>query len=197
MILFILLINPINFFMKAENEGLKTKQSRDYFLLASWLAMAAAEVDRYEYSKYTIQERQKLREEFYKKFRNLKASPQTKPLQTQSKEIWEKKLGTYFIPESRVDLIPTIALERLGLHEELCVLKWGEEASTQWKREGFTLSKRISSLKRHFDGVHQFDTSEDHVAHLIWNFMAVYHVLVIRPDLNDLFNYEEIRNKKV
>ncbi len=56
------------------------------------------------------------------------------------------------------------------------------------------LSKRISSAKRHFDGVHSKDYSEDHIAHLTWNFMAIYHVLITRPYMNDLFNYEEIRN---
>jgi len=84
-------------------------------------------------------------------------------------------------------------LERLGIHNELCALKWGEQGATDWKINGFPISRRISSSKRHFDGVHQKDYSEDHVAHLIWNFMAIYHVLVTRPNLNDLTNFEEIR----
>jgi hypothetical protein len=32
-------------FLKAEAEGLRTKDGRDFFLMAAWCAMAAAEVD--------------------------------------------------------------------------------------------------------------------------------------------------------
>lgn len=51
----------------------------------------------------------------------------------------------------------------------------------------------VCAIVSHFDGVHSRDHSEDHVAHLIWNFMAIYHVLVMRPDLNDLPSFEDIR----
>jgi hypothetical protein len=47
-----------------------------------------------------------------------------------------------------MELLPSLALERLGLHDELCVLKWGDQKATIWKIEGFPLSKRVSSLKR-------------------------------------------------
>ena len=33
-------------FLKAEAEGLRTADARDFFLMACWLAMAAAEVER-------------------------------------------------------------------------------------------------------------------------------------------------------
>eukprot|EP01098_Paradermamoeba_levis_P007813 TRINITY_DN3252_c0_g1_i1.p1 TRINITY_DN3252_c0_g1~~TRINITY_DN3252_c0_g1_i1.p1 ORF type:complete len:294 (+),score=84.67 TRINITY_DN3252_c0_g1_i1:65-883(+) len=172
--------------MKAENEGLATQDGKDYFLMGSWLAMAAAEVDQYHYSKYSPEERKQMRENFYQRyFQEADLASKDGPGQEQ--------LGKFFAEPSRIDLIPPVALERLGIHNELCVVKWGEENSTQWKREGFPLSRRISSLKRHFDGVHSKDHSEDHIAHLIWNFMAVYHVLIMRPDLNDLSNFEGIR----
>ena len=52
------LLNQCNFyFTKAENGGLKTQQSKDFFLLSSWLCMASAEMDDYGYSKYSEEER--------------------------------------------------------------------------------------------------------------------------------------------
>ena len=38
-------------FLKAEAEGLRTRDGRDFFLMACWLAMAAAEVDRFPFAK--------------------------------------------------------------------------------------------------------------------------------------------------
>ncbi len=49
----------------------------------------------------------------------------------------------------RADLLPSLALERLALHDELCTLKWGPEKANQWLREGFPVSKRVSSVKRY------------------------------------------------
>ena len=37
---------------------------------------------------------------------------------------------------ARVDLLPKVALERLGIHNELCALKWGG-AADGWLRGGF------------------------------------------------------------
>jgi hypothetical protein len=54
------------------------------------------------------------------------------------------------------------------------------------RRQGFPLSRRVSSAKRHYDGVHHRDRTEDHIAHLIWNLMANYHVAVMFPEKNDL-----------
>eukprot|EP00966_Prymnesium_polylepis_P333775 7389195-Prymnesium_polylepis.1 len=36
-------------FLKAEAEGLRTADGRDFFLMAAWLAMAAAEVDGFQF----------------------------------------------------------------------------------------------------------------------------------------------------
>ena len=57
-------------------------------------------------------------------------------------------------------------------------------------RDGFPLSKRVDSLKRHIDESHQKLWHEDAIAHLIWNFMAIYHVLKVMPEKNDLLQYE-------
>jgi hypothetical protein len=35
----------------------------------------------------------------------------------------EAALGKYAIESCRIDLLPTVAMERLGLHNELCALK--------------------------------------------------------------------------
>jgi hypothetical protein len=51
--------------MAAENQGLFTPESIEQWLMASWLTMAAAEVDSYEFSKYSQEERQEKRKIFY------------------------------------------------------------------------------------------------------------------------------------
>lgn len=56
------------------------------------------------------------------------------------------------------------ALERLGINNELSALKYVD--AEQPLREGFMLSKRIDSLKRHFEAVHRSAKDEDHVIHL-------------------------------
>jgi hypothetical protein len=104
-------------------------------------------------------------------------------------------LGKYAIESSRIDLLPTVALERLGIHNELCALKWSDP--TVWMREGFDVASRLASMKRHFESVHASDSSEDHLAHLIWGFMALTHVIAVFPQLNNLTNYEEIRRRNV
>ena len=104
-------------------------------------------------------------------------------------------LGKYAIESSRIDLLPTVALERLGIHNELCALKWSDP--TVWMREGFDVASRLASMKRHFESVHASDSSEDHLAHLIWGFMALTHVIAVFPQLNNLTNYEAIRRRNV
>ena len=43
------------------------------------------------------------------------------------------------------------------------------------------VSGRIDSMKRHYESIHARDDSEDHMAHLIWGFMAVAHVVAVFP----------------
>ena len=40
------------------------------------------------------------------------------------------------------------------------------------------------------------EIQEDHLILLLWNFMAIYHVICFKPELNDLYNFENIRNKR-
>jgi hypothetical protein len=74
--------------------------------------------------------------------------------------------GKYCIESCRIDLLPSVALERLGIHNELCSLKWADASG--WMRDGFMVSQRIDSMKRHYESIHKRDESEDHLAHLIW-----------------------------
>jgi hypothetical protein len=59
-------------------------------------------------------------------------------------------------------------------------------------RNGFKLSARVDSLKRHIDEAYMKKKDEDAIAHLIWNFMAIWHVLCVFPGMNDLPNYSKI-----
>ena len=160
---------------------------------AAILAMAAAEVDGYRsnaYAKYSVEERAQMREAFYAKY--AKETQETMWTGRDDDLEMEKHLGKYAIESCRIDLIPSVALERLGLHNELCALKWKDP--TGWQREGFQVSARIDSLKRHFEAVHARDYSEDHIAHLIWGFMAIFHVNQLFPEKNDLPNFEALRS---
>mmetsp|Transcript_33030 Transcript_33030/g.76816 ORF Transcript_33030/g.76816 Transcript_33030/m.76816 type:complete len:127 (+) Transcript_33030:144-524(+) len=95
------------------------------------------------------------------------------------------------VESCRFDMIPTVALERLGIHNELCALKFKDP--TDWMHNGFSVSTRVDSMKRHFEAIHAKNTTEDHLAHLIWGFMAVTHVLALFPHKNDLIDFESIR----
>ena len=82
-------------------------------------------------------------------------------------------------------------MERLGINNELSALKYADPELPM--REGFLLSKRIDSLKRHFEGVHRRMTDEDHITHLLWNFHAIFHVSVLFPEKNDLVDYTAVQ----
>eukprot|EP00614_Pseudopedinella_elastica_P017879 CAMPEP_0172649794 /NCGR_PEP_ID=MMETSP1068-20121228/241970_1 /TAXON_ID=35684 /ORGANISM="Pseudopedinella elastica, Strain CCMP716" /LENGTH=388 /DNA_ID=CAMNT_0013464155 /DNA_START=240 /DNA_END=1403 /DNA_ORIENTATION=- len=179
-------------FLKSEAEGLSTRDGRDFFLMACWLAMAAAEVDNHGYHKYSREERRSHRDAFYQKY----LSPSVVWHEDEEDDLEvEKALGKFAIEPCRIDLLPTVALERLGLHNELCSLKWTDP--TKWMKEGFKVSARFDSMKRHYESVHSGDATEDHLAHLIWGFMALTHVIAVFPQLNDLTNFEDLRRRNV
>jgi len=160
--------------------------------MAAWLAMAASEVDGFQYAKYKQEQRQAHRAAFYDQYVN---KPELVWIAEEDDLELEARLGKFAIESSRFDLIPTVALERLGIHNELCGLKW--EDANQWMREGFVVSRRIDSMKRHFESLHAKDPTEDHIAHLIWGFMAITHVCQVFPHRNDLVDYETVRKLNV
>jgi len=180
-------------FYRALDEGLHTKNSRDLLLLASWALMAAAEVgcepfyDRH-YDRHSKEERQQMREEFYKKY----LQPEVPFVDDKEDLQMEQVLGSFGLASCRFDLIPAIALERLDVHNELCAVKWKKDPGA-WMRDGFVISARVDSMQRHYWSIHAKDWSEDHLAHGIWNLMALYHVLVNFPEQNDMINFLELR----
>lgn len=86
----------------------------------------------------------------------------------------------------RMDLLPRVAMVRLGIHQELCMAHMGLEAASSWKYEGVrSVAARMGSAKRHFDAALWDQVDEDHIIHLLWNMMAIYHTCVCFPERND------------
>lgn len=156
--------------------GLRTKEAQDKFLESSWAMMAAMQVDRFPYLKYSAEDRAAMAERFYASYLNDSFS---------SKDKEGLKV--------RMDLVPGLALERLALHLELCT--WKFDNARSWEYEGFPLGYRMGSLKRHMDSVIARQVDEDHIAHLVWNYMAIYQVCMTHPHLNDLPDYSAIRKQ--
>ena len=177
------LLNQANvLLMRALRQGLQTASAEKQWLMASWLAMAAAEVDSREFTKHSKEQRAERKHRFFSSYL-LDAMP------VLNTDLYDAELQA---PQTRIDLLPAVALERLSLHNELCQVKYGDEAGA-WMREGFKLSRRVDSLKRHMDEAYHREPQEDAVAHLIWNFMAIHHVRKVFPCMNDLTNFEAFR----
>jgi hypothetical protein len=158
-------------FNRADAGGLRSRESVDLFLMATYLIMAAAEVDDFPFSKYSKEQRRAQRESFYQLVLHPYPGPGVVKQHVHDSANLE---GRFACPESRRDLLPPIAMERLGINNELSGLKYADP--TLPMREGFMLSSRIDSLKRHFEGVHRRLYDEDHIIHLLWNFHAIIHV---------------------
>ena len=124
---FIYLTNMSNYlFNKADVQGIKSQDSKDFFLMATWLIMAAAEVDTFPFGKYkyviyyfiiilnsdeifSIEEKAKQREEFYDRYFNPTKGPGVVDAGNPNGDL----LGKFAGPFIRVDLIPMKAMERL------------------------------------------------------------------------------------
>ena len=88
--------------------------------------------------------------------------------------------------EIRMDLLPRVALVRLSINQELSIAHIGLTAASEWKHHGLrSVAARMGSAKRHFDAAHWGQKDEDHLAHLLWNMMAIYHTCVRFPARND------------
>ena len=88
-------------------------------------------------------------------------------------------------------LLPRVALVRLGIHQELCVSFSGFEKASSWKCAGLhSVQARMASAKRHFDAIYAGKTDEDHIIHLVWNMMAIYHTCVHFPHKNDVITIQ-------
>lgn len=107
---------------------------------------------------WTAEQRAVQRERFYSMYLNPKPGPGTTDLSNQMYDD-ASVLGEFAAPHSRIDLLPPPALVRLGVKNELSALKYKD--AEQPLREGFKLSKRVDSLRRHFEVVHKGDDDED------------------------------------
>jgi len=180
------LLNQANiFFMEALKKGLDGPEAERLWLMSSWLTMAAAEVDDYPYGKYSPEQRQQHKDIFVASYLKDEISNAEVKVCLPSDSPFPP------LRNARIDLLPAVALERLSLHNELCQVKYGDNAN-MWMKDGFKLSKRVDSLKRHIDEAHHKDYREDAIAHLIWNFMAIHHVKCVFPHMNDLPNFEQL-----
>ena len=181
---YVYLLNQCNMtFCRSLKAGLRTATAVEQWLMASWLCMAAAELDSFPYGKYTSENRAAKQMRFFTTYLEDNFVAPTNVLAPSEPHLQA--------PISRIDLLPAVALERLSLHNELCQVKYGDEANA-WMKEGFKLTKRVDSVKRHIDEAYHHERHEDAIAHLIWNFMAIYHVLVVFPSKNDLPDFEAL-----
>ncbi len=54
---------------------------------------------------------------------------------------------------------------------------------------------RIDSSKRHLESLVRRLQDEDHLIHLLWNLHAIYHVMIVFPDKNDLIDYTTLAHE--
>lgn len=127
-------------FHRAEIMGLRGSEALELFLAATWLIMAAAEVDDFPYRKYSIEQRSVQREEFYQAYLHPRDGPGTVQVPRDNASV----LGKFSTPLSRRDLIPPVALERLGINNELSALKYADPEEPL--REGFRVFFRNSTF---------------------------------------------------
>jgi hypothetical protein len=93
--------------------------------------------------------------------------------------------------KGRYDLISPIALRRLAVVCEKGALKYHER---NWEK-GMPMSRLMDSAMRHITQYLEGYRDEDHLAHAMWNLMAAIHFEELRPDLNDLPQYEKKKSE--
>jgi len=84
----------------------------------------------------------------------------------------------------RYDLIPIGPLKRIALHYMKGALKYDDN---NWMK-GQPLSRTYASLYRHMIAWREGDVSEDHLAAVCFNAMALMYYQDTKPELDDLFN---------
>lgn len=89
----------------------------------------------------------------------------------------------------RFDLIPTEGLRRLA---DLYARGAKKYDDNNWKK-GQPFSRAYASLFRHLIQWREGDRSEDHMAAVVFNAMALMYYEEKKPELNDLF--EETKNE--
>lgn len=145
--------------------------------MATFLLMAAAELDDFPFEKYSSEQSR----DYRRKFLEFWLSPSEKSA------VLLEKSARFAVPTVDFSLLPYITMERFGINSSLSGLKY--EDPLQELREGFKLSKRVDYLLRHFTSVHGKHRDEDHIIHALWNFHAIYHNLTLFPKKNDLVDF--------
>ena len=176
------LLNQANgWFMEVDVAGVKLHlpEQRKKWLLAAWAVMMCAELQtEFPYNKYSLEERANLKESCLHRYQDsYKQIRQTRTI------LEEAKMETCF---PAMHLLPQMAMERLSLHHELVVRNIGVERAQEFKTSGISVDLRLGSVKRHFDQAHWHNVEEDHLVHLLWNLMAIYHTVIAFTPKSDL-----------
>eukprot|EP00927_Polykrikos_kofoidii_P076755 TRINITY_DN73794_c0_g1_i1.p1 TRINITY_DN73794_c0_g1~~TRINITY_DN73794_c0_g1_i1.p1 ORF type:complete len:387 (+),score=66.00 TRINITY_DN73794_c0_g1_i1:87-1247(+) len=170
--------------LEAEKGGLRSTSSLEQWLMASWLTMAAAEVDAYDFQRYSLEERDQLKQRFFDDYKQTTPRPAE---HSPAAPLDASPVGR----AARMDLMPKVASERLAIHNEMVVANQSEKANA-WMTSGVKISRRLDSIKRHFEFAHRLEAVEDSVAHIMWNFMCIYHTARVFPNMNDMPDFESI-----
>ena len=91
--------------------------------------------------------------------------------------------------DTRYDLITPIGLRRIAETYAEGAVKYSPR---NWEK-GIPASNLINHAMKHIEQWRAGDTSEDHLAHAVWNLMATMHFEEARPELIDF----PTRQKKV
>ena len=170
---------------RAECGGLRGPRSATDFMNACWLCMAVSEVDEGRSG-----------EAFFALY--LHAPDDDAEESTGFPGIGTPDaltLGELWAAPSRIDLIPPTALARLDAHSATRADKDPTNAGV-WMTEGMPVSAGIDMLKSCLDDAHRRGAAGVEVlGELYWAFMACRHVCDVFPGLNDLADYEGIRNE--
>ncbi len=82
----------------------------------------------------------------------------------------------------RFDLITPIGLRRLAATYQEGAVKYGAH---NWQK-GIPASDLTNHALKHVNSWLSGDTSEDHLAHAVWNLMTLIHFQETRPELMDI-----------
>lgn len=185
------LLNIANaIFMSLDSHHLDLRRNahkRDLWLLMSWCVMYCAEAQRHVVpggwtARACGEARKTLRRSLTRAERLWAARERMRCV------LQQVGVG---VPTTDMSLLPRLAVHRLGIHQELCVAHVGVRGASSWKWEGLrSIQARMGSTKRHFDAALYGETDvaksqEDHLVHLVWNFMAIFHTCLRFPHKND------------
>ena len=89
--------------------------------------------------------------------------------------------------KGRYDLIPWEAIHELALHCEQGATKYGEHNINK----GIPLHSPVDSAARHLAKFISGHRDEEHLTAACWNLMWALEFMVTKPELNDLYHWQE------